>query len=77
MSGLAVIILLGRFWKRATWQGAAGALIATPAVALAVMFIPTQAKFWGNPTIPATSWSGVVAQVVVSLLTPPTSRSFE
>src|ERR1017187_8525568 len=53
MSGLAVIIMLGRFWKRATWQGAVGALIATPAVVLAVMFIPAQAKFWGNPTIPA------------------------
>jgi solute:Na+ symporter, SSS family len=76
MSGLGVILLLGRFWKRATWQGAVGALIATPAVALAVMCIPEQAKFWGNPTIPAVA-VGIIAQVAVSLLTPPASRSFE
>ena len=76
MSGLAVIIVLGRFWKRATWQGAVGALIATPAVVLAVMFIPAQAKFWGNPTIPAVV-VGIIAQVVVSLLTPPSARSFD
>jgi|SRR5665213_88384 len=76
MSGLAVIILLGRFWKRATWQGAVGALIATPVVALAVMFIPGQTKFWGNPTIPAVV-VGIIAQVIVSLLTPPAARSFD
>ena len=40
MSGLAVIILLGRFWKRATWQGALAALIITPAVSLILMPIP-------------------------------------
>jgi SSS family solute:Na+ symporter len=76
MSGLAVIILLGRFWKRAAWQGALAALVTTPAVSLAVMFIPSQAKFWGNPTIPATV-IGLIAHVVVSRLTPPQKRSFE
>jgi SSS family solute:Na+ symporter len=69
MSGLAVIILLGRFWKRATWQGALAGLITTPVVSLIVM------KFWSNPTLPATL-AGVVAQVVVSLMTPPDRRSF-
>jgi SSS family solute:Na+ symporter len=69
MSGLAVIILLGRFWKRATWQGALAALITTPIVSLIVM------RFWGNPTLPATL-AGLVAQVVVSLMTPPNHRSF-
>jgi SSS family solute:Na+ symporter len=76
MSGLAVIILLGRFWKRSTWQGALAALITTPAVSLAVMFIPRQAKFWENPTIPATV-VGLIAHIVVSRLTPPSQRSFE
>lgn len=76
MSGLAVIILLGRFWSRATWQGALAALVVTPAVALAVLFIPSQARLWNNPTIPATL-AGVLAQVVVSLLTPRTQRSLE
>jgi SSS family solute:Na+ symporter len=76
MSGLGVTILLGRFWKRANWQGALAALITTPAVSLAVMFIPSQAKFWGNPTIPATV-AGLIAQIVVSRLTPPAQRSFD
>jgi SSS family solute:Na+ symporter len=76
MSGLAVIILLGRFWKRATWQGALAALVATPVASLAIIFTPSLAKFWGNPTIPATL-VGLAAQVVVSLLTPPRKHSFE
>ena len=70
MSGLGVAILLGRFWKRANWQGALAALVATPIVSLAVKFSPSQLKFWGDPTIPATI-IGLVAQVIVSLLTPP------
>jgi SSS family solute:Na+ symporter len=47
MSGLGVIILLGRFWQRATWQGALAALVATPAASLIAM------KFMDNPTLPA------------------------
>jgi solute:Na+ symporter, SSS family len=74
MSGLAVIILLGRFWSRATWQGALSALIAAPAVALTVLFIPSQKQLWNNPTIPATL-AGLMVHVVVSLLTPRTRRS--
>jgi SSS family solute:Na+ symporter len=69
MSGLAVIILLGRFWKRATWQGALAALVATPAVSLAAM------PLIANPTLPATL-AGAIALVVVSLRTPPNRRSF-
>ncbi|HYV27478.1 MAG TPA: sodium:solute symporter family protein [Candidatus Eisenbacteria bacterium] len=70
MSGLGVIILLGRFWKRANWQGALAALVVTPLVALAVMYIPGQAKFWGNGTIPAIA-AGFLSQVIVSLITAP------
>jgi len=69
MSGLAVIILVARFWKRATWQGALAALVTTPIVSLALM------KFWPNPTAPATL-AGTVAIVVVSLLTPRDPRPF-
>ena len=32
--GVAIIILLGWFWKRATWQGAVAALVITPTVSL-------------------------------------------
>jgi SSS family solute:Na+ symporter len=75
MSGLAVIILTGRFWKRANWQGALAALIATPLVSLAVLLIPALAKFWGYPAIPAI-FVGGLAQIVVSLLTSPQQTSF-
>jgi SSS family solute:Na+ symporter len=76
MSGLAVIVLLGRFWKRATWQGAVAALIMSPAVSLAVMFIPSQAELWKQPGVPA-AVAGLLAHVVVSLLTPPQQHSFD
>jgi SSS family solute:Na+ symporter len=76
MSGLAVIILIGRFWKRANWQGALAALATTPLVSLAVMFIPAWAKFWSYPAIPAVL-SGAIAQILVSLLTDPQTHRFE
>jgi solute:Na+ symporter, SSS family len=71
MSGLGVIILIGRFWKRATWQGAAATLVVTPLVSLTVM------RFWKSmdPILPATA-VGVVVQIVVSLLTPPRRFAF-
>jgi SSS family solute:Na+ symporter len=76
MSGLGVIILLGRFWKRATWEGALAALIATPAVSLALMSVPWIKNNLGDGTIPATL-AGVLAHVVVSLLSPPPQLGFE
>lgn len=76
MSGLGVIILLGRFWKRSTWQGALAALIATPAVSLALKFIPAAASFRANAIIPATV-VGLLAHVVVSRLTPPSPHGFD
>jgi SSS family solute:Na+ symporter len=76
MSGLGVIILLGRLWRRSTWQGALAALIATPALSLAVKFIPAAAGLRENVIIPATL-VGLLAHVVVSRLTPPPQRSFE
>jgi solute:Na+ symporter, SSS family len=69
MSGLGVIILLGRFWPRATWKGALAALITTPVASLVAM------RFWENPTLPATL-AGAVALVAVSLMTKPNQRSF-
>jgi len=75
MSGLAVIILLGRFWKRATWQGRVAGLTSAVIVSLVVIFVPGQGEFWVKPIIPATL-AGLIAEVVVSLLTPPNKRSF-
>jgi solute:Na+ symporter, SSS family len=61
MSGLGVIILMGRFWKRSTWQGALAALIITPAVSLALMFLPRLAHALAPHTAPA------FAQVLLAL----------
>lgn len=69
MSGLGVAILLGRFWPRATSQGALMALIVTPIVSLVAM------QFWNNSILPATL-AGAVALVIVSLATPPRRFSF-
>lgn len=76
MSGLAVIIILGRFWSRATWQGAISALVVTPVVAIAIMLIPSQETFWGNPTVPATL-AGLIVHLLVSLFSPPSQYNFE
>lgn len=75
MGGLAVIIFLGRFWKRSNWQGAIAALIVTAGVSLVLMFIPTHNPILSNPIIPATV-AGVLAQVVVSLMTAPPKHTF-
>ncbi len=70
MSGLAVIIVLGRFWQRANWRGALAALVVTPAVSLAAM------PFINNPILPATL-TGAMALIVVSLLTAAPTRTFD
>jgi SSS family solute:Na+ symporter len=75
MSGLAIIILLGRFWRRGTWQGALAALIVTPVVSLAVMFAPAQFGYLDNPVVP--TLAGIFAHVAVSLLTPRTLPGFD
>ncbi len=76
MSGLGVIILMGRFWKRSTWQGALTALIATPVVTLILMFIPIHNVITNDPIIPATI-AGILSLIVVSLFTPEKQLSFE
>ena len=75
VSGLAVAILLGRFWPRANWQGALAALLVTPAVSLLVQFTSILPGFSDNPIIPA-SLAGVAAQIFVTFLFPPAQRSF-
>jgi len=73
MSGLAIIIIMGRFWKRSTWQGALAAQITTPVVSLAVMFFfPTST--WNNAVLLAVP--GVIILIIVSLMTPPQTKTF-
>ena len=76
MSGLAVIILIARFWKRANWQGALTALIVTPSVSLALRFTGIEGGIWTPPIIPATM-AGILAHLVVSTLTPASTSTFD
>jgi solute:Na+ symporter, SSS family len=76
MSGLAVIILMARFWKRANWQGALTALIVTPAVSLTIRFTGIEGGIWTPPIIPATI-AGIMAHLIVSILTPAGSSTFD
>lgn len=76
LSGLAVVILLGRFWKRATWQGAVTAIILGAVASLLVMVIPGQEELWGTPVIPATL-AALLGEVVVSFFTSPDEIPFE
>jgi len=75
-SGLAIVILLGRFWGKATWQGGVSALVVTPIISLIVIFTPSLESFWGRAVIPAAIF-GTLVHVLVSLLSQGTKDSFE
>ncbi len=76
LSGLAVVILLGRYWKRSTWQGAVAAIVLGSAVSALVSYVDTLREFWERPIIPALLVA-LMGQVVVSLLTSQKKAPFE
>jgi len=75
MSGLAIIVLIGRFWRRGTWQGALAALVVTPSLSLVLLSVSAKAAYLSNAVIP--SLAGVIAHILVSLLTPRTTPNFD
>ena len=75
-SGLAVIIIMGRFWNKSTWQGGLAALVVAAGVSLVVIFTPSFEEFWGRAIIPATLF-GFITHVAVSLLTQSKRQTFE
>ncbi|MCH2206194.1 MAG: sodium:solute symporter family protein [Lentisphaerales bacterium] len=68
-SGMFACAILGKFWKRATWQGGVAALLGGSGVAISFKFNDSWMSYWGNATIPAVSIA-LLAGVVVSLATP-------
>ncbi|KFA97583.1 sodium:solute symporter family protein [Vibrio sp. ER1A] len=76
MSGMFVCGMLGRFWKRYTWQGAIATLVGASAASFTVMFSADLTAFWGNPVIPSVTVA-TIAGVVVSLVTPENKVSPE
>ena len=80
LPGVGVTMLLGRFWRRATWQGAFASIGAGSAFGVAVLALPAFADgirlTFGGPAIPATAVA-LAANVGMSLLTPQSPRSEE
>ena len=69
MSGVCVIAILGRFWRRATWQGAIAALMCGSVISFAVLAIRPLSDYLGNPIMPSLA-GAALAHVIVSLATP-------
>ena len=73
LPGVAVAMLIGRFWKRANWQGGLACIGSGTVIGLLILFIPA-IKDWvnatmGGPAVPATLVS-LAAGIVVSLMFP-------
>ena len=73
LPGVAVAMLMGKFWKRANWQGGLACIGSGTILGLAILLIPAF-KDWvnatmGGPAVPATIVS-LVFGVVVSLIFP-------
>ena len=71
LPGVGVTMLLGRFWRRATWQGAYAAILSGTLFGLVVLFVPSFAEWvrltFGGPAIPATALAAV-SGLMASLL---------
>jgi SSS family solute:Na+ symporter len=71
-SGMFASAILGKFWKRATWQGGVATIVGGSSVAISFMFNESWMTYWGNATIPAVSCALIIG-IIVSLMT--TERS--
>lgn len=69
MSGIFVTAILGRFWKRATWQGALAAIISGSVISFAILSNSSLSKYFGNPIIPSLLGAAAV-HIIVSYMTP-------
>jgi SSS family solute:Na+ symporter len=68
LCGLFVMGLLGRFWRKLTWQGSIAILLSSTLCAALIGFNPVWLAYFGNPSLPAVI-AGAVFGVGVSLLT--------
>ena len=75
--GVGVCIILGRFWKRVTWQGGIASVAVGFLFGLSYLLIPSlnewiQGIFQG-PAIPVTIFA-FLSGIIVSLITPKMNR---
>lgn len=66
LTGLFVASVLGRFWRRSTWQVGMAAIVAGSATSLTVQAVASWSGFWGSPVLPSL-FMATVAGVLVSL----------
>ena len=78
LPGVGVTMLLGRFWRRATWQGAYASILSGTLFGLVVLLVPPFAEWvrltFGGPAIPATVLAAV-SGVAASLLSAPSAAT--
>ena len=78
LPGVGVTMLLGRFWRRSTWQGAFASIGSGTLFGLLVLCCPGFADWvkltFGGPAIPSTVIA-LLAGVVTSLFTPRSTLS--
>lgn len=76
MTGLFVAALLGKFWKRATWQGGIASIVGGSGMAVFVLLNSSLTETFGNPVLPSLA-TALIFGVVVSLVTPRNQVSNE
>ncbi|EQB37792.1 hypothetical protein M948_04315 [Virgibacillus sp. CM-4] len=69
MTGLLVAALLGKYWRRATWQGGIASLIGGSGTSFTIISNENFIEFWGNPVIPSLIVS-FLAGLIVSYCSP-------
>lgn len=69
MSGLAACGVIGKLWKRATWQGGLSSIIGGSVISFYVTSNSELLEILGNPVLPAFFGACLIC-VLVSLLTP-------
>ncbi|GBU10066.1 proline:sodium symporter [Gammaproteobacteria bacterium] len=67
-TGLAICIIMGRFWKRATWQGGLAAIFGGSFTSIAVIYISVLGNLLGHPAVPALLMA-IICGIIVSLCT--------
>jgi SSS family solute:Na+ symporter len=76
LSGLVVCTIMGKYWRRATWQGGIAAILGGGVCTSVFKLNEAWDSYWGGAAIPSVVSAALVG-VVVSLLTRPNTVSDE
>ncbi len=76
LTGIVAVGILGKYWPRATWQGALGALIMSLSASLYINSQKDILAFFGNSVLPALAIA-FISHIIISLYTPRPTKSHE